>query len=418
MTMMSAIVARINNPMIPRAIFGVLNTLLYFPSGAIYPVEALPWWLRAITRFDPFTYAIDGFRGLLLRGTSIGSVMGDIACLAVFGALMGTDQHALYSNARSDRKVFWSLPVLCQCLSLIFVRRIRLLVLSENCKPLSTAVRRPPTLFVKALLFTIRWRVLRCDYLPRGFPGVAWPHSGESGRVRPNESAAASHRKTQSYEVRDTCSRNDRSPGGGCCWAASATEPDWAIGLSKNGGSPHTLRGTGTPRLLLTCCRNRISSQRRHLIYGRLLSIHPEAWRNQFGPTHGGTKRAFARGAGEEQSQARRASFACDAQPTGDRSPQGGRRRVDGRGKARIMRAYYHTLCTRMRNLDPGFGQSIAAFERAEIRKLVVGPRISQSFPATFSAENGHATDGGPTRRRVAVAACPRAGKCSSQAWD
>jgi ABC-2 type transport system permease protein len=42
MTMMSAIVARINNPMIPRAIFGVLNTLLYFPSGAIYPVEALP----------------------------------------------------------------------------------------------------------------------------------------------------------------------------------------------------------------------------------------------------------------------------------------------------------------------------------------------------------------------------------------
>ncbi len=67
MTMMSAIVARINNPMIPRAIFGVLNTLLYFPSGAIYPVEALPWWLRAITRFDPFTYAIDGFRGLLLK---------------------------------------------------------------------------------------------------------------------------------------------------------------------------------------------------------------------------------------------------------------------------------------------------------------------------------------------------------------
>jgi ABC-2 type transport system permease protein len=88
MTMMSAIVARISNPMIPRAIFGVLNTLLYFPSGAIYPVEALPWWLRAITRFDPFTYAIDGFRGLLLRGTSIAPVLGDIACLAVFGALM------------------------------------------------------------------------------------------------------------------------------------------------------------------------------------------------------------------------------------------------------------------------------------------------------------------------------------------
>src|SRR5271157_344764 len=98
MTMMSAIVARINNPMIPRAIFGVLNTLLYFPSGAIYPVEALPWWLRAITRFDPFTYAIDGFRGLLLRGTSIGSVLGDIACLAVFGALMLTINTLLFKR--------------------------------------------------------------------------------------------------------------------------------------------------------------------------------------------------------------------------------------------------------------------------------------------------------------------------------
>ena len=98
MTMMSAIVARINNPMIPRAIFGVLNTLLYFPSGAIYPVEALPWWLRLITRFDPFTYAIDGFRGLLLRGTSIGSVLGDIACLAVFGALMLTINTLLFKR--------------------------------------------------------------------------------------------------------------------------------------------------------------------------------------------------------------------------------------------------------------------------------------------------------------------------------
>ncbi|MBV8377319.1 MAG: ABC transporter permease [Verrucomicrobia bacterium] len=98
MTMMSAIVARINNPMIPRAIFGVLNTLLYFPSGAIYPVEALPWWLRMITRFDPFTYAIDGFRGLLLRGTSIASVWGDIACLTVFGALMLSINTALFKR--------------------------------------------------------------------------------------------------------------------------------------------------------------------------------------------------------------------------------------------------------------------------------------------------------------------------------
>jgi hypothetical protein len=42
--------------------------------------------------------------------------------------------------------------------------------------------------------------------------------------------------------------------------------------------------------------------------------------------------------------------------------------------KREFMRAYYHTLSNRMRNLEPGLGQAITAFERAEIRKLAEGP--------------------------------------------
>jgi hypothetical protein len=42
--------------------------------------------------------------------------------------------------------------------------------------------------------------------------------------------------------------------------------------------------------------------------------------------------------------------------------------------KREFMRAYYHTLCTRMRDLDPGLSDTIAEFERAEIRKLALGP--------------------------------------------
>jgi hypothetical protein len=46
--------------------------------------------------------------------------------------------------------------------------------------------------------------------------------------------------------------------------------------------------------------------------------------------------------------------------------------------KREFMRAYYHTLCNRMRNLEPSLAQTITEFERAEIRKLAVGPsRIS-----------------------------------------
>jgi len=38
-----------------------------------------------------------------------------------------------------------------------------------------------------------------------------------------------------------------------------------------------------------------------------------------------------------------------------------------------FMRAYYHTLCTQMRRLEPSLGESISAFERAEIQKLAGG---------------------------------------------
>ena len=45
-SMMFLIMVRVKDPLLPRAIFGVLNTLLYFPSGAVYPPQAFPRWMR------------------------------------------------------------------------------------------------------------------------------------------------------------------------------------------------------------------------------------------------------------------------------------------------------------------------------------------------------------------------------------
>ena len=36
-SMMFLIMVRVSDPLVPRAIFGMLNTVLYFPSGAVYP---------------------------------------------------------------------------------------------------------------------------------------------------------------------------------------------------------------------------------------------------------------------------------------------------------------------------------------------------------------------------------------------
>src|SRR5271154_1319588 len=86
-TMMFLLMVRIEDPLVPRAMFGILNTLLFFPSGSIYPVEAFPPWLRAIARVDPFTYAVDGFKCLLLKETTLAAVWGDMLFLSIFAAV-------------------------------------------------------------------------------------------------------------------------------------------------------------------------------------------------------------------------------------------------------------------------------------------------------------------------------------------
>jgi ABC-2 type transport system permease protein len=83
--MMFLMMVRVDDPLVPRAMFGVLNTLLFFPSGSIYPITAFPPWLRAIATVDPFTYAIHGFKAILLKDGGFSAIWGDLLFLSVFG---------------------------------------------------------------------------------------------------------------------------------------------------------------------------------------------------------------------------------------------------------------------------------------------------------------------------------------------
>ena len=71
---MFLLMVRVTDPLVPRAIFGVLNTLLYFPSGAVYPQQGFPAWMQAIAVVDPFTYAVHAFKCLLLKNTGLGAI--------------------------------------------------------------------------------------------------------------------------------------------------------------------------------------------------------------------------------------------------------------------------------------------------------------------------------------------------------
>ena len=47
-------------------------------------MQAFPAWLRAIAFVDPFTYAVHGFKSLLLKETGLAAVMPDILYLSIF----------------------------------------------------------------------------------------------------------------------------------------------------------------------------------------------------------------------------------------------------------------------------------------------------------------------------------------------
>ena len=95
---MFLVMVRVDDPLVPRAIFGVLNTLLFFPSGAVYPVEAFPWWLRWISYVDPFTYTVHALHNLTLKNTGIEGIYKDVIVLLCFAGIMIAGSFALFKR--------------------------------------------------------------------------------------------------------------------------------------------------------------------------------------------------------------------------------------------------------------------------------------------------------------------------------
>jgi ABC-2 type transport system permease protein len=95
-SMMFLIMVRISDPLVPRAIFGMLNTVLYFPSGAVYPTGSFPAWMKAIAVVDPFTYAVHGFKELALKNTGLMAISVDLAFLLGFTVLAMTAATLLF----------------------------------------------------------------------------------------------------------------------------------------------------------------------------------------------------------------------------------------------------------------------------------------------------------------------------------
>lgn len=60
---------------------------LFFLSGALYPLENLPAWLRYLSRLDPLTYGVDGLRAALIGVSSL-PVVSNFIVMSIFSAIM------------------------------------------------------------------------------------------------------------------------------------------------------------------------------------------------------------------------------------------------------------------------------------------------------------------------------------------
>jgi ABC-2 type transport system permease protein len=60
---------------------------MFFTIGSVYPIQAFPSWLKVIARADPFSYAVDGFKCLLLKETALSAVWPDMLFLSIFAAV-------------------------------------------------------------------------------------------------------------------------------------------------------------------------------------------------------------------------------------------------------------------------------------------------------------------------------------------
>ncbi|HEX9859629.1 MAG TPA: ABC transporter permease [Nitrospirota bacterium] len=88
LSMMFLMLGRANHPRIVGVFSGFLNVIFFFPSGAVYPVESFPSWLKAFSVVNPEYYAVHAMKAIIFKDVPVSVVAGDLLFLAGFTAFM------------------------------------------------------------------------------------------------------------------------------------------------------------------------------------------------------------------------------------------------------------------------------------------------------------------------------------------
>ena len=71
--------------------YGLISSFIIYPlfllSGALYPLDNLPGWMKILTRLDPATYAVDALRNVMI-GASTWPLMTNLGIITVFNIVL------------------------------------------------------------------------------------------------------------------------------------------------------------------------------------------------------------------------------------------------------------------------------------------------------------------------------------------
>ncbi len=86
-SLMFVLLGRADHPRIVGVLSGFLNVILFFPSGAVYPLASLPGWLKQLAWVNPEAYAVDALKAVLFKDAGLSQVAGDLGFLVLFASV-------------------------------------------------------------------------------------------------------------------------------------------------------------------------------------------------------------------------------------------------------------------------------------------------------------------------------------------
>jgi ABC-2 type transport system permease protein len=82
-----AIASRIEDMQGFQLIMNFLVMPIFFLSGALFPLQALPAIMEVIIKIDPLTYGVDGLRGALINASTFG-ITTDLIIMVILAAVL------------------------------------------------------------------------------------------------------------------------------------------------------------------------------------------------------------------------------------------------------------------------------------------------------------------------------------------